>query len=200
MLMAEKNTDTEKQTEQEPMVKRPEISHFGGKPIHPKVEKGPTAKPTNKEGGSGQSKPQTNKAKTTDTKRKSTQAAKLHDPDFAGKKAIKKPATKTEQAPEPKQTTKTEQVVEPKRTIEPVQAEASKATTEEKNEDKQEEPSELTKDEFLDKPQSKSRRHTLPAVVRVGFALTLIVGMSLLLLGILFCVNLSGILVKSVTI
>lgn len=145
MLMPEK--DAKSKTESKD---RPVISHFGGKPIHPKTEE---------------------KSKSSSKKAQ----AKLNDPDFAGKKAVKKtPATKSAIKPVKKTATKpVKLVVSPvvKTKIEP------KAPSVQEEAKKESETSAQTPEKLA---QLRRRRHTLPAVIRVLFSFALLVGASLL--------------------
>ncbi len=169
--MPEKDTNAKTESKE-----RPVISHFGDKPIHPKTDEKPT--PNNK------------KAR-----------AKLNDPDFAGKKAVKKtPNSKpqnTVQAKTHKSSTTKTDVVAPQKAktkilekteIKPV--EKSAKTVEKPVEnivEKSEISPESLESETAAEPAEKSkkvhlrpRRHTIPAIIRIPFAIALLVGTSLL--------------------
>lgn len=165
--MAEKDTNAKTEPKESPV-----ISHFGGKPIHPKPE-----------------------AKKSVPKRKNTQA-KLNDPDFAGKKAVKK-TPKSKSQPKP-QSTAAKPDIEVPRKVKPEILERTEAKPVEKSAETVEKPvenivekseeavrpeaSEVT-EKMAEKPKKvrvRPRRHTIPAVIRIPFAIALLVGTSLL--------------------
>lgn len=162
--MSETNTDSKSEPKE-----RPVISHFGGRPIHPKTKKETSPAKTSTE---KKTKPESEQKKpaasTKPAKRSNAQTAKakLNDPDFAGKKAVKKPAKTPQKDIKPQILEKTE--------VKPV----------EKSTKIVEKPVEnyVEKSNGSEKPieTKKSRRHTLPAIVRVPFAIMLLVGTSLL--------------------
>lgn len=180
MLMPEKDTNAKTEPKEHPV-----ISHFGDKPIHPKSDE--------------KSAPDGKKAR-----------AKLNDPDFAGKKAVKKtsnPKTKLQNAAQvktPKNHVAKTDISAPQKAktkilerteIKPV--EKSAKTVEkpvenivEKSENVIENPESDTAarvteepEKNLEKPKKaplRPRRHTIPAVIRIPFAIALLVGTSLL--------------------
>lgn len=157
--------------------KRPEISHFGGKPLHPRNEDKPTSR------------------------HNVTRAVKLSDPDFAGKKAIKKkPVTKNQAkahskaqvhsvpGSNAKSLRQSRTVILEKTEEKPV--EKSDKIVEKSVDNSVEKPVELLKEDGLGKEEKASTgtpeksirksRHTLPAAIRVLFSLALLIGASLL--------------------
>lgn len=181
MLMPEKDTNAKTEPKEHPV-----ISHFGDKPIHPKTDEKSVAK----------------SAPESVSEKKKAQA-KLSDPDFAGKKAVKKtpsPKTKSQNAAQAKthkngtaktgisapQKVKT-RILE-KTEIKPVEKSAKMVEKPvenivEKSEDVTENPGSDTATRVTEEPEKthfRPRRHTIPAIIRIPFAIALLVGTSLL--------------------
>ena len=158
MLMPEKDENLKTESKNHPV-----ISHFGDKPIHPKNEK--------------------KVAQTQGAKQ-----AKLSDPDFAGKKAIKRKsvaksqnkantkvnAGKTTSKTDTKFSSKAKPVILEKTEVKPV--EKSTKTVEKPVENVVEKSDEPVKPRSTDEPVkkpakkrffSKPRRHTMPAMCRL---------------------------------
>ncbi len=171
MLMPEKDENLKTESKNHPV-----ISHFGDKPIHPKNEK-----------------------KVTPTQ--GAKQAKLSDPDFAGKKAIKRKsvaksqnkantkvnAGKTTSKTDTKLSSKAKPLILEKTEVKPV--EKSTKTVEKPVENVVEKSDEPVKPKSTDEPVKKSakkrffskpRRHTMPAIVRIPFAVAFLIGTSLL--------------------
>jgi len=146
---------------------RPVISHFGGKPIHPKTDK--------------KSAPNNKKAQ-----------AKLNDPDFAGKKAVKKTTNIKPQNVTGVKTHKNNSTAKTSasRKIKTEILERTGVEPVEKSAKIVEKPKEFlgaAEPEPTKKPAGepkkvrlKPRRHTIPAFIRIPFAIALLVGASLL--------------------
>lgn len=111
--------------------------------------------------------------------------ARLNDPDFAGKKAVKKKPTAKAQSKtnstikkaSAKPSPKTKPVILEKTEVNPVEKSAKTVEKPVENIVEKSKESEVAAEA---KPKDEIRRHTLPAAVRVLFALALLVGTSLL--------------------
>lgn len=171
--MSEKDANPKTESKGPEPKSRPEISHFGDKPIHPKSKEQPIKQPVRgQEQKSGQIQKQKNKVAQ----------AKLSDPDFAGKKAVKKvPTAKPRNGRQAKTDVKT--LHETKTVI----LEKTEAKPAEKPEENLGPAEPVVEPEVVNEPAEKSeetpsasRRHTIPAIVRIPFAIALLVGTSLL--------------------